>query len=131
MKALKVTTDGEIELIELAGDKLASYYEHIECRCVTSIVPLDDSILATRFPGVNITGWGDDEGLYVEDAQPNITTMVLFGYPPYHALVGIWVIAGHDDEGNTTELPDEVLALAGSSIIDLIDFAPGRGPTAG
>lgn len=133
MKALKITIEGTIELIELdTANTLQSLYDHIDCRCVTTIEPVDGmSILGTRFPDVNITGWGDDEGLFVAEPEVNFTAMVLFGYPPHHPLVGVWLITSHDDEGETIQLPDDVLALAGTDAIDLIDFAPGRGPTAG
>lgn len=140
MKALKIPTDGAIELIELNGDRLQSYYDHIECRCITSIVPVEGSTLERRFPGVRITGWGDDEGLFVAEPMMNMTAMILFGYPPQHPLVGIWIVTSHNGYGDTTQLPDEVLALAGTAdLIDLIAspiytkvyFAPGRGTTAG
>jgi hypothetical protein len=126
MKALKVTSDGSIELITLRSDRLRSFYEHIGCRTVTAIEPTDIAVLHKRFPSQMITGWGDDEGLFVAEPEMNMTTMVLFGYPPSSPLVGTWIITGHDEEGDTTQLSDDVLALAGVDIIDLIDFAPGR-----
>jgi hypothetical protein len=124
MKALKLTIEGTVELIELTSDRLASYYEHIGCRCITSITPMPGSILDGFHEP--ITGWGDDEGLFVEQPEVNMTAMVAFGYPPTAPLVGVWLVTGHNDEGDTTQLSDAVLALAGHDVIDFIDFAPGR-----
>jgi len=129
MKALRITTDGDIELVELGADRLQSYYDLIGCRCITSITPMPGCVLDGFHEP--LTGWGDDEGLFVDEPQMNMTAMVLFGYPPEYALVGHWLITGHSPDGDTTQPSDAVLSLAGKDIIDLIDFAPGRGPTAG
>lgn len=90
-----------VEIEHDGRSHLASLYKHIDCRTVTVITPIRGGALF----GMKVDAWGDDEGLWVGDPIENHKVGYLFG----QRVVGNWVLAGNDDEGNLIDLPAHLL----------------------
>lgn len=96
---IKVTPDGEVTAFELFADRtLHGMYQQIGCRVVDVVRVADD-----------VDMWIDDEGLLVNEPQMNMAASVLAaaisGAEIRDRFAGTCLFLGHDDEGETQDLP--------------------------
>jgi hypothetical protein len=103
-KAIRITVEGDWSTVDMPeGDTLHWLYSQIGCSCV-DLVRLDR----------DVDMWLDDEGAFVNDGE-NVNMLATAlnlamgnGHP---ALWGTMVITRHNQEGDTTGLADDDIAM--------------------
>lgn len=111
--ALVIHEDGDITEVDLSAsdDHLATFYRELECDTV-DLVRMTSSIDA----------WLDDEGLLTQRPFNQVFTALAkrFGWT-YQPYVGPVLLAGHNDDGDSTNLTPEQIRAIATSLRDLLD----------